>query len=168
MRRQSVVFLLSMFLVLAATAIGQGKDGRMLVQDFTLTSSTGEEVLLSDFRGRIVVLNFWASWCPHCRAEMPDFQKLHDQFSEGEDVVLLLINQIDGSRETVETSSQYFEENGFTMTNLYDHYGRLGSGYFGVPGLPTTIVIDREGYFVTYAVGAVNEAIVLQMIGEAE
>jgi len=58
MRRQSVVFLLSMFLVLAATAIGQGKDGRMLVQDFTLTSSTGEEVSLSDFRGRIVVLIF--------------------------------------------------------------------------------------------------------------
>jgi len=55
------------------------------------------------------------------------------------------------------------------MTNLYDHYGPTGFRLiFGVPGLPTTIVIDREGYFVTYAVGAVNEAIVLQMIGEAE
>jgi len=122
----------------------------------------GEEVSLSDFRGRIVVLNFWASWCPHCRAEMPDFQKLHDQFSEGEDVVLLLINQIDGSRETWNQLAVLRRERFYHDQSLRS-LRPTGSGYFGVPGLPQPslkTLPEHPGEWPT-AAGLLNQSPVL-------
>lgn len=168
MIKKSIALLAVLFLMISVSAVVQAETDKPLVPDFTLTSSDGAEISLSDYQGKVVVLNFWASWCPHCRAEMSDLQALHDQFSEEEDVVLLLINQIDGRRqETVETSKKFLEQNDFTMTNLYD-YGQVGGRIFGIPGLPTTVVIDREGYMSSYVVGGVNVDIVLEMVEGAE
>lgn len=142
-------------------------DDRLLVPDFALVSSEGKTVRLSDYEGKIVVLNFWASWCPPCRAEMGELQKLEDRFKETDEAVLLLLNQIGGRRETTKTGVKYLKDNNFTFTNLFD-YGQVGSGMFGIPGLPTTVVIDAEGYLVAHAVGGVNEKMVLEMIEEAK
>lgn len=142
-------------------------DDRLLVPDFALVSSEGKTVRLSDYEGKIVVLNFWASWCPPCRAEMGELQKLEDRFKETDEVVLLLLNQIGGRRETTKTGVKYLKDNNYTFTNLFD-YGQVGSGMFGIPGLPTTVVIDAEGYLVAHAVGGVNEKMVLEMIEEAK
>lgn len=139
----------------------------LLVPDFALVSSAGETVRLSDYKGQIVVLNFWASWCPPCREEMGDFQKLHDRFEETGEAVLLLLNQIDGRRETTTSGVKYLEDNEYTLTNLLD-YGQVGAGIFGVPGLPTTVVIDAEGYLATHVVGGINDKIVLDMIEVAK
>lgn len=155
-------------LALAETdSSGQEEDKKVLVPDFTLLSNTNETVHLSDYRGKIVVLNFWASWCPPCKAEMPEFQQLHNELEESGEAVLLLLNQIDGRRETVKTGSDYLKKNKLTMTNLYD-YGSVGSQIFGIPGLPTTVVIDAEGYLSSYVVGGTTAATVWQMIEGAK
>lgn len=138
-------------------------NDELLVPDFALVSSTGETVRLSDYEGQIVVLNFWASWCSPCREEMGDFQKLHDRFEETGEAVLLLLNQIDGRNETTKSGVNYLKNNNYTLTNLFD-YGQVGARIFGIPGLPTTVVIDKEGRLATHVVGGINEKIVLDMI----
>lgn len=150
-----------------AQASQNQEESKVLVPDFTLLTSANETFRLSEYRGQIVVLNFWASWCSNCMVEMPDFQALHDDFEESGEAVLFLLNQIDGRLETVEKGEQYLAANNFTMTNLLD-FGTVGSQIFGIPGLPTTVVIDAEGYLASYVVGATTKATVLRMIEDAK
>lgn len=163
------LLVLSCFVVLAVGLSGNAaaEDSKVLVPDFALVSTANETIRLSDYRGQIVVLNFWASWCPPCRAEMPEFQELHDQFTDTGEAVLLLLNQIDGRQETVEKGKEYLASNDLTMTNLLDH-GAVGRQIFGIPGLPTTVVIDAEGYLASYVVGATNKETVLKMIEDVK
>ena len=93
---------------------------------FSLESNRGEVVSLSDYAGEIVVLNFWATWCPHCRSEMPELQKLHDYFEETGAGKLLLINQIDGVQETRASAAKYLADNGYDLLNLYDDHTLVG------------------------------------------
>lgn len=165
-KKRMLSLLLGVLLILVSASIVLGED-RPLVPDFTLSTADGESVSLSDYKGKVVVLNFWASWCPPCRLEMPEFQKLHDETKEVGEVVLLLLNQIDGSRETVSVGSSYLEKNNYTMLNLLD-YGQVGAGIFGIPGLPTTVVVDKEGYLSSYVVGATTKATVEKMIEGAK
>lgn len=167
MRNISLIVFLCLIAVAVLGWSGSvlAEDSRVLVPDFALVSTANETIRLSDYRGQIVVLNFWASWCPPCRAEMPEFQELHDQFTESGEAVLLLLNQID-RQETVEKGKEYLKSNNYTMTNLLD-YGAVGRQIFGIPGLPTTVVIDAEGYLASYVVGATTKETVLQMIEDA-
>lgn len=155
------------FAVLGLSGNAAAEDSKVLVPDFALVSTANETIRLSDYRGQIVVLNFWASWCPPCRTEMPEFQELHDQFTDTGEAVLLLLNQIDGRQETVEMGKEYLASNDLTMTNLLDH-GAVGRQIFGIPGLPTTVVIDAEGYLASYVVGATNKETVLKMIEDVK
>lgn len=171
--RKVSALMLSLLVILA---LGWGKmalaapedeeSTKTLVPDFALMNIDNDTFRLSDYRGQIVVLNFWASWCPPCRAEMPEFQELHEELAESGEAVILLLNQIDGSRETVKQGTKYLEDNNLTMTNLFD-YGTVGGQIFGIPGLPTTVVIDAEGYFSGYVVGSTTKAVVLRMIEDA-
>ncbi|HBN96358.1 MAG TPA: TlpA family protein disulfide reductase [Firmicutes bacterium] len=150
-----------------AQSPGEQEDAKVLVPDFALLTIDNETFRLSDYRGQVVVLNFWASRCPPCRAEMPDFQGLHDDFEESGEAVLFLLNQIDGRQETAEKGSQYLAVNNLTMTNLLD-FGAVGRQIFGIPGLPTTVVIDAEGYLSGYVVGQATKAKVLRMVEDAK
>jgi thiol-disulfide isomerase/thioredoxin len=142
-------------------------EEKPLVPDFTLQSSEGEEVTLSDYAGKVVVLNFWASWCPPCKEEMPEFQKLYDELAESEDAVLLMLNQTDGQRETEKKANNYIEEEGLTFPILYDT-GEVGGSIFGINSIPTTVVIDREGRLSDYVLGRTEYSKVAQMIEEAK
>ncbi|WRS26439.1 TlpA disulfide reductase family protein [Oscillospiraceae bacterium MB08-C2-2] len=138
-----------------------------LVPDFTVQANNGESVSLSSYAGKVVVLNFWASWCPPCKAEMPDFQILHDELADSEEVVLLLLNQTDGQRETKEKADKYLADNSHTFMNLYDT-GEVGFGIFGIQSIPTTVVIDKEGRLSDFVLGKTDLATVKQMIEEAK
>lgn len=138
-----------------------------LVPDFTLESSTGDMVSLSDYAGKVVVLNFWASWCPPCKKEMPDFQKLYEELEDSEDTVLLMLDQTDGQREKKSDADKYVEQEEFTFPVLYDT-GEVGYSIFGLTSIPTTVVIDKEGRLSDYVVGSTEYDVVAGMIEEAK
>lgn len=126
---------------------------KTLAPDFIVFDAEGKEVKLSDYMGKPIVLNFWASWCGPCQMEMPDF---HEKYLDiGEDIHFLMINMTDGSRETVESASGFVAEKGYTFPVLYDTESNAAVTY-GAYSLPTTYFIDGDGYIVARAVGAIG------------
>ncbi len=121
--------------------------------DFIVYDAQGNEVRLSDYFGKPIVLNFWASWCGPCQSEMPDFHEKYLQL--GEDIHFLMVNMTDGSRETIESAAAFISENEYTFPVLYDTQSSAALSYIAY-SLPTTFFIDAEGYAVAQATGAID------------
>ena len=117
-------------------------------EDFTLENLEGSPVSLKDFQGKVVFLNFWATWCPPCRAEMPHMEKLWQKFKE-EDFVILAVDL----REGKEKVSSFVKENGYTFPVLLDSGGEVANTY-GIRAIPTTYLVDPEGKIAGKALGA--------------
>ncbi len=121
--------------------------------DFTVYDAAGNPVKLSDYFGKPIVLNFWASWCGPCQMEMPDFQEKYEAL-DGQ-VQFLMINMTDGSRETVTSASEFIEDQGYTFPVLYDTETDAAAAY-SANSLPTTYFIDAKGYVIAQATGAIS------------
>ena len=146
--------------------------------DFILMDQYGKEHTLSDYRGKTIFLNFWATWCGPCKSEMPDIQKLYEQYNENtEDVIVLGVanpkteghpNNNDISKEEI---AGFMNENGWTYPILFDESGEILSNY-GITAFPTTFMIDVNGNVYGYVSGALTgdmmESIVLQTIESAD
>ena len=117
--------------------------------NFTLPDLSAHQVKLSDFRGKVVFLNFWATWCPPCRSEMPSIQKL-SKLMAGEKFQLLAVSVDNGGVEKVQ---KFIEDGKYTFKVLHDRKGEVASKY-GVRGIPATFIIDQTGAIVETAVGA--------------
>ena len=130
-----------------------------LAPDFTGYDFDGIAHKLSDFRGKPVILNFWASWCGPCASEMPEFQSFYEQY--GEDIHFVLVNLTDGHQETVASASAFLEENGYTLPVYYDTDIDAAMKY-GVSAVPVSYFIDAEGYFAAWAQGALSEDMLRQ------
>ena len=146
--------------------------------DFPLTDQYGETHTFSDYKGKTVFLNFWATWCPPCKSEMPDIQALYEKYGENEgDLIVLGVanpktdempNNQDG---TVEEVTDYLEENGLTFPVVMDTTGELFYWY-GISAFPTTFMIDANGNVYGYVSGALTadmmESIVQQTMESVE
>lgn len=122
----------------------------------------GEKVLLDSYVGRPIVLNFWASWCPPCREEMPIFA---EQQLINPDIVFLYINQTDGIRETKEKARGFLKNEGLSMPVQFDETSDSAIK-FGLTALPSTYFIDAKGNIRNRAMGALSKETLVSAITE--
>lgn len=120
--------------------------------DFTVLDENGETVKLSDYFGKPIVLNFWASWCYYCKEEMPDF---NTAYHENPDIQFFMINVTDGNQETLDSAKSFIKEAGYDFPVFYDTELNAAITY-GASGLPMTIFIDQNGNLITYANGMLS------------
>lgn len=137
---------------------GAKDEERIKSIDFTLTDQYGKTHKLSDYEGKVVFLNFWATWCPPCKEEMPHIEQLYKDYKKNnEDVVILGVASPnlgrEGSREHV---INFLKEEGYTFPVALDEDGALAYQY-GINAFPTTFIIDKEGYVTQYIPGAMDK-----------
>ena len=123
--------------------------------DFTVLDKDGNTVRLSEKSGKPIVINFWATWCPPCKQELPDFDKLCKEY--GDRVVFMMVNLTDGYRDTVDGTKRFVSGKGYTFPVYFDTKDNAASAY-NVSSIPQTTFIDAKGNIYTTRIGAMNEA----------
>ena len=116
--------------------------------DFSLLDINGQQYTLSDFKGKIVFLNFWTTWCPECRIEMPYMEKLHRRF-KGQDFTMIAVNL----QEPALRVKDFLKKYPLTFTILLDTKGNIGP-QFGIRAVPTTYILDKNGGIIGKALGS--------------
>jgi len=138
----------------------EADDAQRQRADFTLTDLQGKAWHLKDLRGQIVLVNFWATWCPPCRKEMPDLQSLYAQF-KNQGVVVLSISDEESAKV-----SPFVAERDITYPVLLDP-GRKVNEEFKVEGIPKSFVYDRDGKLVAQSIDMRTKGQFLQMLAQA-
>ena len=133
-----------------------------LAPDFTVYDAEGNVYRLSDFRGKPVVLNFWASWCGPCKSEMPDFEAAYQKYKDS--VHFLMVNLTDGMQETQKSAAAFIAQSGYTFPVYYDTELSAATAY-SVWSIPTTYFLDAAGHLVTWGSGALDATLIEKGIG---
>lgn len=133
---KSIIFLTLLFFNFSHTIVAETLT---LADDFTLKSNSGENFRLSEHRGEVILVNFWASWCGPCRQEMPELDKLHKKYQKLGFTVLGVNVEPDSS-----PANALLSHNPVSFPILYDSENSASKAY-AVKGMPTTVIIDRDG-----------------------
>ena len=118
--------------------------------DFTLPDLDGNNISLKDYRGKVVMLNFWATWCPPCRREMPSMEKLYNIIDK--DKIDIAAVNIQEKKKTV---SDFIAKNNYSFPVLVDEEGKAASIY-QIRSIPTTFIIDKKGYLRAMITGSIE------------
>lgn len=161
MKKKITVFALALVLLFGISACG--KSGNEKATDFTASTLDGRTVSLSDYTGRVVVINFWGTWCPYCVMEMEDIYAATQTYP---DVVFLMVNTSQSlGHESADTINAYFDLAGFTFDNIILNESVAQS--YGVRSFPTTYVIDAQGNVYDRVTGTVDGTTLGTMIEKA-
>lgn len=161
-KRTMIIIVLLIIVGIAAYSMGiigpKGGSNMIVAEelkeaaDFTLSDLLGNEITLSSLKGKVVFLNFWATWCPPCRSEMPSMQSLHEKM-KGKDFVMLAVDV--GERK--EGVRSFIDKNDYTFTVLLDSNHEVSIEY-KIAGIPTTLLLNKEGKIVFRETGSRNWA----------
>lgn len=147
-------------LALARQQLTQPNSGA--APDFTLETFTGQTIQLSELRGKVVMINFWASWCGPCREEAPELQAAWEHYQDRGDVVFLGVAYADNGPRSI----AFLEEFGITYLNGPDLGTRISEAYH-IQGVPETFIIDRDGNIAHFVYAGVTKAKLLPLIDSA-
>ncbi|WP_427109464.1 peroxiredoxin family protein [Lysinibacillus xylanilyticus] len=157
------------------TSLGKEMDERKIglkngdtPPDFTLTSLDGKDVTLSELRGKKVVLNFWATWCPPCKAEMPHMQNYYEQYAKKDNVEIIAVNLTNAERDVtddakVDSVMTFRDSYNLTFPILLDPKNSAGEDY-QILTIPTTYFIDTNGYIQRAIKGPMNVEMLKQYV----
>jgi len=145
-----MISILVLILVFAAcTGTDKSTSGSNEPVDFSVSNLEGETVTLSEYRGKVVVLDFWATWCRPCLTEIPTFNRINRNYSDNSDFAILTIASESGDAEDL---AEFIENKGIEYPVLIGNRKVLRD--FGVPGFPTTLIIDKEGKIAARLIGS--------------
>lgn len=136
--------------------------------DFTLKDQYGNAHKLSDYKGKTVFLNFWATWCPPCRSEMPHIEELYKEFNYNkDDIIILGVAQPGGEEKDTEGIKQFLSDKGFTFPVVFDESGKVFN-YYRIMSMPTTFMINKDGNIYGYVSGALSKDQMKNIIDETK
>jgi peroxiredoxin len=147
------------------TSTASSKDStanqKQLAPEFSLKDLNGKVVTLSAYKGKIVILNFWATWCKYCKQEMPDLNKLNKTLEKDGKTVILEVDSGEGNKVV----KDYLTANHIDMTVLLDSDSTITQEY-GVTGFPTTFFINRDQSVYTYIPGLTDKETITKIINQ--
>ena len=138
-------------------------EDKIMAPDFTLNAMDGKAVKLSDYRGKIVILNFWGVWCKYCILEMPDLNELHSELEKGDEAVILAVDV----QESLDTVKKYVTSNNIDLKVLMDTEGTVAQTY-GITGYPTTFIVKPDGSLYTYISGATDKETLQEILDKVK
>lgn len=136
---------------------------KVMAPDFALKDLDGNTVKLSDYKGKLVILNFWAVWCQYCKQEMPDLNELNKELEKENEAVILAVDV----QESPDTVKEYLSSDNIELKVLLDGDGEAASSY-GITGYPTTFIVNKDGSLFTYISGKTDKETLLEAISKAK
>lgn len=166
-KKTFIILLAALLIIVAAAAIiyprlsasyqdNGNTSGNTIEQapDFTVYDNENKEVSLSYLKGTPVIVNFWATWCGYCMDELPAFDHMAEKY--GNHAKFMMVDLVDGSRETMETASSFIKEQGYTFPVYYDS-DQSAAYTYGLNSIPVTLFIDADGNLFYTQIGAMDE-----------
>lgn len=135
--------------------------------DFELETMSGEVVKLSDLKGKKVILNFWASWCGPCKAEMPHMEKYYKQHKESSNVEIVAVNLTSAERRGLDGVTEFIDSYGLTFPIPLDKDGKV-SGDYSVITIPTTFFLGTDGKLSQKIIGPMDESMIEELVNNLE